>query len=730
MKKILIICLLIQITCLINMPTNANSNNHYIEKEEFLLYEATQIDKMIDENAYQKGDMFYFYDAKYNGELIKYYKDNDIYLILYKANQKSYLQKLDQDLNSQIILELDIDASDMELDNQFIYIVGNINYNAAIIKYSKELEIISINQYGGDAFETFRNIAIINQKIYLFGLKDGISHNSCFQNNGNEDEKKSFIVTLNNEYKIENSFYINKNEKLEEIYNIIVNNNQIYFLLKVKNNYYQYVLSLQLEIIESFKLNNYIDFEDIYLIQTPKMDDELIYVYTSHQIMYLGSFTNQLVNEHKLTEDLKILYTNNNQGILEIYYQQNQDVYLMEVIEYHLLFKKPKIVSYKDKTYLDTNHFKIESYLTNLEFSYDNNKNNHINLNVSGEYDAYYKAKIGKKDVWFITEYNVLPYLNVVKDGIYNKDYILTFTDNLYINDSIAYLGQTLEEGKYHIKHVTKEKTNEFDIYVIDNFYKDFYINCQDANYEVNPGSVYQYQINLQNYQLVKEVYVNKQPYAFKQDNKKITLEFYCNDSNNIKEYNIDYIVFNDGSIYEINEYFKIKTLKELPLIDIYYVDNFFNYNINDSDKSINDIIIRFYKNNELIKEEKTFLDDYKIKTQNNTKIQIILQYENGTEQFNEIVLFEMMVLETLNDEDIISIDMNFNDESLSNIKLQVTDSLKLKVSSTKVQDLSLNSYMNKDDSLSIIKISLIISGSLLLITVGIIIFKKIKHKI
>ena len=53
-----------------------------------------------------------------------------------------------------------------------------------------------------------------------------------------------------------------------------------------------------------------------------------------------------------------------------------------------------------------------------------------------------------------------------------------------------------------------------------------------------------------------------------------IMLEFYSHKVG-IEKYNIDYIEFMDGSIYTIQEQVCIKTKKSLPIIDIYYQEDF-----------------------------------------------------------------------------------------------------------------------------------------------------------
>ncbi len=526
---------------------------------------------------------------------------------------------------------------------------------------------------------------------------------------------------------------MNKNDAKEEIINIYIKDNLIYYLLKTsKNDYYQYIISLDLNILTSYKINEYIISNKIHLVDSINMASEIVYLYIKEDDLYIGIFDNKLKYEYKICKDMlnkDLLYFNNKEGTVNIYYKQQNDIYKLSLIEYHIIFNNTKEVYYKDKTYLDTDHFLVESYFTNLTFLYDKDLNKDINLNKSNMYEAYYKAKVGYEEIKIKTKYNVKSYLNVVNNGIYERGYVLNFTDTLYINNQKVYPGEVLNQtGEVSVRHETMNEVKEYSIYVTNKYYKDFKLNEEKCDIELYEGSIYKYQIQVQNYQDIACIYVNNKEYPYKQENNKIVLEFASDVSNIIKEYNVNYILFKDGTILEINDIFKIKTLKNLPIIDIYYIDDNITYNILDPDKSVNDIVIKYYKNNELIKEEKTLLRNTEIFTNDdNIKIQVLLQYENGSEEFYETLLFEIDVSTLLKKEKILDIEIAFEEEKLSLIKIKIHDSLRIKVLSSNVQNLSLTSYYNNDKAIKIIIITTISTGTILAISGVILLIKKKK---
>ena len=344
------------------------------------------------------------------------------------------------------------------------------------------------------------------------------------------------------------------------------------------------------------ELSKYNVNSNLILLNNINMEKYKVYVYYENNNICYDIITNKLEYTYKLLKkDAVILYVENINGYLEIYYLEQNCIYKISLCEYHIDFIKDKKVEYNDKTYKNTDHFKVDSFFTNYEFEYDDELNKDIKLTKSDIYTAYYKDIIDDFEVIVSTNYNVIPFRNVVNDGIYERGYVVNFSDILYINDIEVYPGEVLNQtGEVRIKHVTKEETIEFNIYVVDNYYKEFIINYQTSDIELSPNSIYEYKLELSEFKEVKYIYVDDKIYPFNQYDKVIILEFLSSNSNNIQTYNLNYVEFIDGTIYNINDKIKIKNLKKLPIIDIYNIDDTISYNILDYDQTISDIIINY----------------------------------------------------------------------------------------------------------------------------------------
>ena len=527
-----------------NVVNAEESINHLTE--ETLYVENVNAISLYDNNTIQTENEFYFleYNIIKTGYLIDYYTLEDNIYVIYERSSKYYIECITKEgeIISKVTLGLTVKDS-YYLDK--FYIVGTRYDNATIHIYNNDLSKDTIYDYGGSGYEEFNYINIIDDRIYLFGLKDGISHDSVFANVGNETDKKSFIVTLDEKFKVDNTLYLNYDSKIELIDNIKLNNNNFYFILKtLDKGCYQYRIDRNLNVLESFDLSVINSYESVILLDNVNMNKYKIYLYYKDDSICYDVVTNKMIYSYKLLkENIKIIYTENLNGILDIYYLKDNSIYKFSLCEYHIDYIKDKIIEYNDKTYKDVDHFKISSFFTDYIFEYDNELNKDIDLSKSDIYTAYYKTEIQNFEILVCTKYNVLPFVNVVNEGIYERGYVLNFSDRLYINNVEVYPGEVLNQtGNVKIKHVTNNITNEFNIYVTDDYYKEFFINYQVSDVELTPNSVYEYKIELSDYKEVKNIYINDKVYSFEQYDNLILIEFISSDSNNIKIYNLNYI--------------------------------------------------------------------------------------------------------------------------------------------------------------------------------------------
>ena len=80
---------------------------------------------------------------------------------------------------------------------------------------------------------------------------------------------KPFIIKIDNNYTIKKSFYINEHTELERFKSIIVDNQEIYFIIESNNqNYYQYTLNDDLQIKERYLISNNQDISNIFLVNS------------------------------------------------------------------------------------------------------------------------------------------------------------------------------------------------------------------------------------------------------------------------------------------------------------------------------------------------------------------------------------------------------------------------------------------------------------------------------
>lgn len=82
---------------------------------------------------------------------------------------------------------------------------------------------------------------------------------------------------------------------------------------------------------------------------------------------------------------------------------------------------------------------------------------------------------------------------------------------------------------------------------------------------------------------------------------------------NDFISYYIDSVVFSDDTTLKINQYYKLKRVSTYPILKLTYENDTLNYQINDEDKTIFDVVVKMYKETTLLEEVHTFLEDTNI---------------------------------------------------------------------------------------------------------------------
>lgn len=702
-----------------------DDNKVFEEIEEAIYISEFNTCQIIDEDVYVLNGKTYFtkYDKVIDGTLISYFEKDQFLYMLYKQNYKYCIEKFSSLLGNSSYLYYNEKLTKIIYHNDLIYVIGNMNDDASLYIYDLDLQQISKYYYGGDAYETFNDIYFFNDCIYLVGLKNGISHNSDFANSGNASDLKTFIVKLDNDYKINNAFYINEQTKEETVVNVYFIKDKIYILLKDYNyKYYQYVLGLNLEIYEKYMVTNYVAANSLYLVKSFNIENEKIYLYIDNNNLYYGVFTNKLIYQSILKNDVdKVLYATIKEGKLIVYYKLNNQVYKQKISMYLEEEINEKVVHYNDNSYYDTSHFKVKSYFTPLDFEY--NESNEISFNKSGVYNAKYTAKISDDySITITTPYRVLPFINVINEGIYNKGYKLEFSDNLYIDERRIYNGEALDtEGTYHLTHITSTDTYHYTIYIISDYYKDFTSNTEFADVELLKGDKYVYNINLSSEKIVKKIIVNGKDFPFKQVHNKIILVFDETLQVGVKSYSIDYIEFNDGSIYEISEEIRIKVIKELPKINIYTENQKIIYDVFDIDKSITDIVVKYYNGETQVATDKTYLKDYQVGFLSSySKVEVVMVYEDLRGTTYETLLFSLSG-RSKKDTNLFELKFIFDNEVIDKIKIENINTSRLELTDASIKELSVTNELKIEKNTTFIYI--IIGSTTLFIVISVFIY-------
>ncbi len=736
MKKICIISLLFCsmlctcVTFVFAKDDNSKAPQFFEEVNKKTYLENTNHFLLLENNIYNNNGHFYIlnYQIEKEGKLIRFL-DTKEYLYLLYFDDVYYLEQLSTETKKSKIITFNQKINDIAVTNNAIYLVGMSNEDAIIYRYDLELNLYNMYTFGGTRYEEFIKIAKIDNFIYLFGYKSGISHNSILSNVGNTEDIKPFIIQIDESYKIFASYYINEHTAYETFQSIIIHDKSMYFLVKTQDqNYYQYSLDSMLNTKERYQVPSDFMFEELYLVDSYKIEKQKVYIYQKNKTLYYGIYTNQFVHEYMIDTLVdKINQVFINQGNLEIYTKMNHDIVKYQVSMYYINKLQAKTISQNDDTYLDTDHFDVQSYFEPLEFSYDYENNHDILLNIANDYVATYVAtKEDGKKIYIETPYHVLPYLNIINQGIYPKGYKLIFSDELYLNEEKVYNGETLlNSGENQIIHKVKGKSLTYTIYVYDTYYKDFFVNAKDTNITLNQGDRYIYHLDLSFYKEVKDIVVNGEKFPFRQIENTLILEFIASEYG-IKTYQIELINFNDNSCYLIGEKLTIKTKKQLPILDIYYQDNSIEYSIIDSDSSINDILVKYYLENTLMKVDRLYLEDKTISLLKNTdQIEVVLQYEDGTKNLYEEKLFAIHATTKKKSEAIFHINIEVSKGKVSQILLEDFDMKKVDLSSAYVENLAFTSAITPQQNSIMFYISFISTGVIIIICTVILIIKK-----
>ena len=297
------------------------------------------------------------------------------------------------------------------------------------------------------------------------------------------------------------------------------------------------------------------------------------------------------------------------------------------------------------------------------------------------------------------------------------------FTDEVMVNDTKAINGESLNSVRtYQLKHNGKS----YKIYVKEKTYHNFDKDYLEADYILTKDDNAIYKVILSTNKQIKRVIVNEKEYPFIQNNDELILNFALG-GNDFISYYIDSVVFSDDTTLKINQYYKLKRVSTYPILKLTYENDTLNYQINDEDKTIFDVVVKMYKETTLLEEVHTFLEDTNINFNvDANKVEVLVRYHLEGKTIEEVNLIDLVATKKSKKDNNLELTFGKNNDMIENIKIKVNeDSLKVKNVSAQKIDLT-KAYQTNDNKL-ICYISIIITIILAIIIISVIIRRHIK---
>lgn len=623
--------------------------------------------------------------------------------------------------------------------NYNIYLIGMKNDDACIYEYDKDFNLYNKYLYGGNSKEQFTKGIYYNEKYYLIGLKDAHSLNSPFNNVGNKGDTKSFITVLNENFEIINSYYFNQLEKIENVNSFHIVNDIIHILLVTEDQAYKYKLTLNFDLIELYNLRmEYIDIyetismnkeydnHDIFII---RQEDKLVlYVYNKGVVVNDYQFKNKgIVKSYYIKEGCLYIYLTTTSGLSKI-----------TITEYVDNKNDDLIVNRLNNDYNSTNHINVISYLEDLSFvRYESDP--YFLPNINGTYEVIYRCiRLNQNEIYTTSNIIVEPYINIYNNGIYPTNINLLFFGIGYLNDQKITSGEIINQSGHYVLKIIDCNDNiqiyEFDC--IDNYYKETEVINIPSIIEINKNESYDFIIDVN--KDVSDIYVNSEKYDFKINNNKYTLSFNSSLYNQIDSYNINYITYYEKNIlkrYLINDAILLRTLKTMPIIDIYEYqeinDLVLDINILDPDRTLSYIQIDLIENNHIIETYKNYFTQETISFNQITinkpyTIKTSLVYELGGIQTYTFPISSINVTFNKYNQEHIILSTKIEDNKITNIKI-TNLSKKITFNEILLGNVNLSEKYQKTNDNTYLFVSITISIVFIVVSIFIFIYRKRK---
>lgn len=538
--------------------------------------------------------------------------EDNIYIIV--KNEFIKLYKISSNINDIKSINIMYDkVNDLTIYKDSIILVGSINNNSVISKYDLELNEEDELIFTGEGYQEFTHLLIVDEYIYVGGIKSAHSNNDFYLNVGNINDVKSFIFVLNSSFDIENYCYFNEGSSLEKIKSMNRYNDGISIMFEC-DKLYLFEIDLDLKSCNKKEIKTK-KLDEIYTGK--KNNNTHLYIYQDSVITRICyyDYNNNLCDLYSFEGEYIDYFVKD--GVLNIYYIFDDKVFLKEINEYHDIYITPLICDYYNYDEKRMSHFLVDSYLEDLVFE-QYLITPYFSRNLCGEYISKYKAeRLNKEYVYIETPLIVQPYVNVIDGGIYNKGMRLYFFGNGKLNGESIINGHELITTGENILEITDANNlvYKYTFTVVEDYYNNDSIVNIKTDYIINKGEIVKLTINVQ--KDVEDIIINNESYRnFRLVNDILEIEISPNESDKIHNYSLDKIIYVDGTVDYINKIFNVKVNKEDVLFNISesLIDGSLNLDIDviDKTKNIKDVYFEVYENNELVENLSTFIKDKK----------------------------------------------------------------------------------------------------------------------
>jgi len=559
---------------------NLNAQNIYQDKEtavsDIVIYEAvdykikSSFDKRLSVEIFESGELKNTIDLGSVYINVKVFELKEKIVVMY-LDQLGFLYKIDINTIEENFTKQKIGESRyasnvdwLEYDVK-IYLVGQVlvtgsefesviagrniaSKSAVVLRFSNDLNLETVNIFGGQEDESFTSITVLNDNLYILGEKDYLAGGD-FGNGGSADKCNMVLAKLSLNLELIDYKVILTDNKSLKVLNyeddiVVVGDNVIAsFNEMLYCNYYVEVLSIN----KAFKTkNNKIlvlenDCFALYDPFTTVREETFEISFGDYQIIYLSDFENL-----KLYYSLDQVYLRE----IEIY---NLDNYDSEVI-YDLEEDKNQVMGLFRETSL------VE--VVNTEY---------FNENIFGEYLSVKRYKSGTLDNLELEKKILVPLRVNVREGeVYPLDYNLFFSGNATLN------GENVENN-HAVKKINQNKlilsgvnqTHEVN-FLIENlaikYSDDFYVDW-DYEFFKNQAVIINIELSMLTEWEVKGFIVNDAfETNFTVDGNLVTLELPSYADSGVYKLHISKAYLEKDSykqILNINKYFKIRILKD-----------------------------------------------------------------------------------------------------------------------------------------------------------------------